>query len=178
MYDIYKSARNMSWECLIRCAVNELPVRPVAVAKVYGVVCRFADSNALQGSTGLLRATDSKPCIFVDSSQPAQRQRYTIAHELGHYLLGHLDGVPASEEREYAAERFAADLLMPACVLWGLSVHTAEEIAELCNVSMRAAQIRAERMEVLYQRNKFLLHPLERKVYAQFGNFIQNNKQS
>lgn len=77
---------------------------------------------------------------------------------------------------EQAADRFAADILMPACVLWGLNIHTPEEIARLCNVSMSAATIRAERMEVLYQRNKFLTHPLERQVYAQFGGFIQKNK--
>ena len=177
MYDIYKSARDMSWQCLIKCAVNELPVRPVAIAEHYGITCHPVSSEALQGVSGLLRTIEGKPRILIDSSHSRQRQRYTIAHELGHYLLGHLDGVPASEEREYAAERFAADLLMPACVLWGLDVHTAKEISELCNVSIRAAQIRAERMEVLYQRNKFLLHPLERKVYAQFGDFIQNNKQ-
>lgn len=177
MYDIYKSARDKSWECLIRCAVRELPVRPVAVAKAYGVTCHPAPSEALQGSSGLLRTIDGKPHIFTDSSQPAQRRRYSIAHELGHYLLGHLDGVPATQEREYAAERFAADLLMPACVLWGLDVHTPEEIVRLCNVSMQAARIRAERMAELYRRNKFLLHPLERKVYAQFGEFVQSNKQ-
>ncbi len=173
MYDIYKSARDKSWQCLIQGGVRELPVRPVAVAKVYGIACHPATSEALQGVSGLLRTIDGEPHIFTDSSHSIQRRRYTIAHELGHYLLGHLDGVPATQEREYAADRFAADLLMPACVLWGLDVHTPEEIAQLCNVSMQAAQIRAERMEVLYKRNKFLLHPLERKVYAQFGDFIQ-----
>lgn len=173
MYDIYKSARDKSWQCLIQCGVRELPVRPVAVAKVYGITCHPATSEALQGVSGLLRTIDGEPHIFTDSSHSIQRRRYTIAHELGHYLLGHLDGVPATQEREYAADRFAADLLMPACVLWGLDVHTPEEIAQLCNVSVQAASIRAERMEVLYKRNKFLLHPLERKVYAQFGDFIQ-----
>lgn len=104
-------------------------------------------------------------------------------HEVGHYVLGHLgdSALTRSEsecrpEEEQAADRFAADVLMPACVLWGLDVRTPEEIAQLCNVSMRAAQIRAERMGVLYERNKFLLHPLERQVFEQFGKFIQNNK--
>lgn len=172
MYDIYKSARNKSWQCLIQSNVRELPVHPVAIAKYYGITCHPAPPEALQGSSGILRIIDDKPHIFTDGSHSVQRRRYSIAHEIGHYLLGHLDGVPACSEREYAAERFAADLLMPACVLWGLGVHTPEEIVQLCNVSMQAATIRAERMEVLYKRNKFLLHPLERQVYEQFREFM------
>ena len=74
---------------------------------------------------------------------------------------------------EQAANRFAADLLAPACVLWGLDLHQAEDIARVCKISIQAAQFRAERMEILYQRNKFLLHPLERAVYRQFEPYIK-----
>ena len=97
-------------------------------------------------------------------------------HELGHYLLGHLDNGEITSENEEAADRFAADVLMPACVLWRLNLHTAQEIADLCNVSMQAAKIRAKRMEVLYDRNMFLSHPLERQVFNQFKDFINQNK--
>ena len=176
-YDIYKAARDMSWRCLIENNVRELPVRPVAVAKHYGIVCRAVPSKLIQGSSGLVRASDSGTCIYVDESQPAERQRYTIAHELGHYLLGHLSGASDQSEREYAAERFAADLLMPACVLWGLNLHTPEEIAKSCKVSVQAARIRAERIAVLYKRDVFLSHPLEKQVYNNFRHFIQNTKQ-
>ena len=173
MYDIYKTARDKSWICLIESGVHRLPVSPVAVAKHYGIICHVSPPKLLQGCSGLLRVIDDVPHIFVDSTHPAQRQRYTIAHELGHYLLGHLDDASGVyDQREYAAERFAADLLMPACVLWGLNIHTAEDIAQLCNVSLQAARIRAESMEVLYRRNMFLSHPLERQVYQQFRQFI------
>ena len=74
---------------------------------------------------------------------------------------------------EQAANRFAADLLAPACVLWRLDLHRAEDIAQACKISIQAARFRAERMEILYQRNKFLLHPLERAVYQQFDPFLR-----
>lgn len=176
MYDIYKSARDMSWKCLIDNSVRELPVYPVAIAKHYGIICHASSQKLLQGCSGLLRVINGEPHIFTDSEQSVQRQRYTIAHEIGHYLLGHLNPDAQSEHMEYAADRFAADLLMPACVLWGLDVHTPEEIAKLCRVSMQAARIRAERMAVLYKRGKFLVSPLERQVYSLFGEFIQNSK--
>lgn len=182
-YDISSQARNASWQCLIDCGISELPIKPVKIAAHYGIECHASDSETLNGLSGALRPCNGKWCIFVDSSQSAQRQRYTIMHELGHYLLRHLDSeAPLSRcswsatrsIKEQTADKFAADTLMPACVLWGLNIRTAEEIAKLCNVSMQAAQIRAERMEVLYQRNKFLTHPLERQVYKHFQHFIES----
>lgn len=182
-YAIYKNARNASWQCLIDCGIKELPIRPVRIATHYGITCTQSDKTSLHGADGEIVCIGSEIFIRTDAEQPIQRRRYTIMHEVGHYVLGHLgdSALTRSEsecrpEEEQAADRFAADVLMPACVLWGLDVRTPEEIAQLCNVSIQAACIRAERMGVLYERNKFLLHPLERQVFEQFGKFIQNNK--
>jgi len=61
---------------------------------------------------------------------------------------------------------FASRFLAPACVLWGLNVHTAADIARFCEISKEAAEIRAKRMAELYKRNMFLTSPLERRVYG------------
>lgn len=176
-YAIYKNARNASWNCLIDCGTTELPVKPVQIALHYGINCTYSDTLQHDGEIGY---KDGKVSIAIRRDQLQTRQRYTIMHELGHYLLGHLGDTPLSRSRdsvrpeeEYAANRFAADVLMPACVLWALDIHTAEDIAKLCNVSPPAARSRAERMAVLYQRDKFLLHPLERQVFQQFQRFIE-----
>lgn len=182
-YGIYKNARNASWQCLIDCQVLELPIKVVQIAARYDIVCRKSNKTDLCGASGEIKRENGEICIFTDESQNDRRRRFTIMHELGHYLLGHLGDEPLSRserdcnsDEENAAERFAVDMLMPACVLWGLNIHTPEEIAQLCNVSMQAAEIRARRMEVLYKRNMFLSHPLERQVYAQFSDFIQKCK--
>jgi transcriptional regulator with XRE-family HTH domain len=66
--------------------------------------------------------------IGVNSHQAPVRQRFSVAHELGHFVLHHGDqhfidyGFPAVEgqvpgynwEHEQAANQFAAELLMPA----------------------------------------------------------------
>ena len=72
---------------------------------------------------------------------------------------------------------FASRLLAPACVLWALNARTPEEIAALCQISHQAAKFRAERMAILYERNRFLSSPLERKVYDQFKEFIETRSQ-
>ena len=69
---------------------------------------------------------------------------------------------------------FAARLLAPACVLWGLGVQSAEDIAAICNISYSAASIRFRRLETLRERNSFFLNPLEQKVYDNFKEYMQN----
>lgn len=66
-------------------------------------------------------------------------------HEVGHIVMKHIQDKP---EYEYEAERFAIDVLAPACVLWGLKIRDPEEIASLCNISVTSA--RTERREWNY----------------------------
>ncbi len=180
-YGIYKNARNASWQCLIDCGVSTLPIRPVIISEKYGVVCVEATKKQLGGTFGTIHIFNKEIFISFNVADPLPRQRFTILHELGHYLLGHLGDRPLERseqecrpEEEQAADKFAADVLMPACVLWGLNIHTAGEIAQLCGVSMQAAEIRAERMKVLYRRNMFLSHPLEREVFERFKPWIDS----
>lgn len=57
-----------------------------------------------------------------------------------------------------------------------LDIHTPWDIAELCKVSYTAAQARADRMKILYDRKKFLKSPLERQVYDSFLPWIEQYK--
>jgi len=90
--------------------------------------------------------------LYNDEAHPT-RTRWTIAHELGHILLGHL----LNEKREYEAEEaeanyFAKQLLMPLATLDKLGARTAKEISTACDVSMEAASIRAA---AFARRDKF-----------------------
>ncbi len=129
-----------------------------------------------------------EPIIFINSEKTTntQRMRFTVAHELGHIMLGHV-GVYELVNREPSlsdsqiereANIFASRLLAPACVLWGCGVKSAEDIVKLCDISYQAALFRMERMNILYERNKFLLSPLERKVFENFKPFIQIHRKS
>ena len=171
-YGRYQHIRNASWQCLIDCHVTKLPLKPVQIAAQYQLQCVYDEIEQAGKVT-------NNGIILLNKSQSVQRQRFTVMHELGHYLLGHVGSDPryrdssrTAEEQE--ADRFAVGCLMPACVLWALHATTAKEIAALCNVSMQAAEIRSRRMQILLARNKFLTHPLERQVFEQFQQFINN----
>jgi len=69
---------------------------------------------------GLCVSVGEHALVLVGSSKPSSRQRFTLAHELAHYLVDDLDplyvderGVRARSVAEMRANAFAAHLLMP-----------------------------------------------------------------
>jgi Zn-dependent peptidase ImmA (M78 family) len=60
---------------------------------------------------GLQANVANKPVIVVSSNWPGDRQRFTLAHELGHLLLH--DRLTDKLDEEKACNRFAGALLLP-----------------------------------------------------------------
>ena len=178
--------RNEALQTLRDFHVTKLPVHVMRSAKKAGIrVLTNEQARMLSDNqSGLSILIDAQWFVIYDETMPIPRKRFTVAHELGHIFLGHAlkEGYHARQfegahpEDEQEANMYAIRLLAPACVLWGLNLHTPEEIADACAISLSSAQWRAKRMEELYRRNKFLTAPLERKVYRQFESFITEHK--
>jgi len=184
-YARYRKARDTSWLVLLDFEAKELPINIARIAKESKIkILKNIDTSELKnGELGISYYENNQWYIIYDDTMPKERIRFTVAHELGHIFLGHeLIGQhrrtfnPNKPQIETQADIFASRLLAPACVLWGLGVTTAEEIMNICGISYQAAEIRAERMKELYQRNKFLISPLERQVYEQFKDFINERR--
>lgn len=192
-YDDYKRARDLSWRVLLNTGTRELTVKVSRICRRYGVTLRSYQVGAplirelgLEAqcdiSDGFTVRSGDRCYVFYNMEQPPGRVRFTIAHELGHVLLGHLgDGEhtvynreSSSEDalEEHTANVFASRLLAPACVLHALGAVTPEQIAAVCDISMAAARFRAGRMGMLEQRGKYGSSPLERQVLAQFQPYI------
>ncbi len=78
--------------------------------EMQGILVVQTRVNAEGRFDGLQAWADDYPVIAVSALWPGDRQRFTLAHELGHLLLDtRLDGVDA----EQAANRFAGALLLP-----------------------------------------------------------------
>lgn len=186
IYGIYKNVRNAAWQCLIDYNINSLPVNVMLIAKRAGIkVIKNSMVNMLSpNESGASFISNGQWYIVYDDRATHQRCRFTIAHEMGHIFLGHklrhdrhtrtIDSSRPVLEQE--ADIFASRLLAPACVIWALGLKQANEIAKLCDISLKSAEFRAKRMKILYERNRFLLNPLERKVYKNFEVFINNYK--
>lgn len=142
--------------------LREAPVSLSAIANSLGL--RVVSAKLPNGISGEIRPDSSAPAGFtirVNKNDPARRQRFTVAHEIGHYLLhrdqigdGITDDVlyrsTLSDSREAQANRMAADLLMPAAVVntWIERARTLQVedlvsfLSDKFNVSTAAMKIR------------------------------------
>jgi Zn-dependent peptidase ImmA (M78 family) len=77
--------------------------------------------DLVDGVAGAYIAKPELPLVFVNGKQALARQRFTLAHEFGHFRMGHstvvdehavIGGVPR-HPNEVAANAFAAEFLMP-----------------------------------------------------------------
>lgn len=115
---------------------------------------------------------DGKIIVVYNEELPIQRLRYSLAHELAHIVLKHNEKMSFRYDAE--ADMFASRLLMPLAVIKACKMSSAEEIADICEVSLPAAQKRFERLKKVSDRNKFLSSDNEKKVVAQFADFIRD----
>ena len=187
-YGIYQNIRDASWKCLIQNHSYSLPIDVLKIAcNESGVRVIKNSSVCLLAPTEFARSyyKDDVWYIVYDDSRSVPVARYAVAHELGHYFLHHYakyleySSEPKTLSRvaaERQADSFARRLLCPACVLSGLGVTTADEIASLCRVDISIATERAKRLETLREKDSFLRSALERELYERFLPFIQENK--
>jgi Zn-dependent peptidase ImmA (M78 family) len=123
-------------EALVKNLLEEHRIQtpPVAVepiARKLGAEIRYIPFQGKGEISGMVfREEGGRAVIGVNSLHHQNRQRFTIAHEIGHLLLHkhrdvHVDKAlfrddvasQATDPNEIAANRFAAELLMPKHLL-------------------------------------------------------------
>jgi len=106
--------------------------------------------------------------LFVNGAQALVRQRFTLAHELGHHRLGHASVVDrpvdltaaVRDPAEVAANAFAAEFLVPAEAVrrWAagrtVGLDDVVRLAAAYGVSARMARIRLETAGALPDRER------------------------
>lgn len=112
-------------EILAEQKIKSAPVAVDEIAQKYDIAIGTTASDKFSGV--LLRKEDGTSYIAVNDKESSVRQRFTIAHELGHYFLHttkqtfvdfrHNDENVIRNPKERQANQFAAALLMPKKVL-------------------------------------------------------------
>lgn len=123
-----KDAGVTSPEALLkRHGMIEPSIDVIGLAQAVDVpVFFFPNDERYKGTDGLLVVHNGKARIFVNAEKSKVRQRFTVAHELGHLFLhnngensvsfrndGVLNTLPYDPKKEREANDFAARLLMP-----------------------------------------------------------------
>ncbi|MDD2757970.1 MAG: ImmA/IrrE family metallo-endopeptidase [Patescibacteria group bacterium] len=119
----FPKCEELANDLLVKYGVTEPVVNVFQIAKGEGLELRFIKMpEKLQSVAGFLDI--EKKIIFVNNDDPANRQMFTIAHELGHFKMEHkpsdynvllrqtiINGNYSPVEQE--ANCFAANILVP-----------------------------------------------------------------
>lgn len=105
-------------------------------------LCNF-DDISVDGVA--LQTPDAPPCIFLNKAQPGDRQRFSLAHELGHIIMHRLPSTSMEDE----ANAFASAFLMPAGDLRPmipdyLTIQRLAALKPVWKMSMQAILMRAK----------------------------------
>lgn len=152
---------------LIRRLQPSVPVDVSAIAKVLGL--QVWESGELpEGVAGKLFRDDKHGgtgnySIVVRAQDSFVRKRFTVAHEVAHYLLHrnlfskelvddalYRSGLSTSVEAE--ANGLAADLLMPWHLLSSLANRPLDDLAHMFQVSQQAMKIRLDSRAIATRR--------------------------
>jgi len=158
----YRRIQDPTKEILQRY-LSEYPVRLGHLAKELGVSIKVSSMNT--GVSGQITREEGHYLIRVNRHEARERQRFTIAHELAHFLLhksvidSSPDGIKDNvlyrsgepERIEYEANRLAADIVMPMALVQKVlqeefdgvvTEATIESLAARFQVSKAAMEIR------------------------------------
>ena len=199
----YRKAEREAYNLLELAGVSKLPVKVKKLkkhfpnlqiktytwySKKWGItleeVCDHADSDL--GCCWYRKSLGKYIILYNDTIDNVGRIRWTIAHELGHFILKHNEITNKSiiarsslTEEEYEifekeANCFARTLLAPPPVITNLGKIDIYDIANICNISFEAAThvmsflIQGQQMGIVYTNRS--------KVADVFSDFIFKTK--
>lgn len=137
--------------------LRQAPVPSSLIYDLPRIVVRQDVDLPVSGSTHWL---SGRWLITINASEPAARQRFTLAHELKHVIdHRHRDLLYAATptlsthlQGEYAADNFAACLLMPRRWVkraWGDGYQRISQLSRMFDVSPQAMRVRLERLGLM-----------------------------
>lgn len=158
---IYKARAAGFIKCYRRVSVSEMD--------------EFADFDP---DTGILGVRED---VWQEAYFGVPHARFTIAHEIGHAVLGHsqrrfraalsrerLDVPKVTKVDETQADAFAAAFLIPPALVEADPSLTAKQLAEMFGVSLKCASIRLPQLQRLYR----IAHGIKRELPQNVIDFL------
>ncbi len=120
---------NEAQKAILEKHMSTFPVKLGQLARELGVSIKV--SSMRSGISGQIARIDGEYTVRVNRNEARERQRFTIAHELAHFLLHRNiidtspDGITDNvlyrsgepDRIEYEANRLAADIVMPMALI-------------------------------------------------------------
>lgn len=168
MKDGAKSPIKEAKALLEKYKISSFPVNIEEICKSEGVQVHYVDFTDIQQKIqetilgAIQKQSDGKYAVLVNEDDSEARARFTIAHELGHYLMYTKESdskiitnlLIDGSYQETAANKFAAELLMPKDLVLKeykkMVIPVSDSLAKKFNVSKQAMRIRLDGLELMY----------------------------
>lgn len=158
-----------------------LPIDVFQLCKEQGILLTVCELS--EDIPGVSFVYEGMPLIFVREKEDGKHQRFICAHEMGHLLQGHVGewGAVASKtelerkEKEREAMVYAAELLIPQCLLLMIDAISIEKIMKLCEVPYRVAFYALKELEYR-QAETIELTVVEAQIAEIFRGALKHKK--
>lgn len=194
----YSTITRKAYQLLAELGISKFPVDPFEIIdeldncyiagwddlrKTFNISDPYnLKQRGLDAETTIRRGTSDYLIVYDDTVTYLPRVRFTLAHEIGHIVLGHLtefegtsiqSGLPVSSKKvlETEADAFAAELLAPRTILRrfpGMK-HDPNWLKDVCFLSGKAANIRADELK----RHDFGYYRHEDSIHRNFYNYLE-----
>jgi Zn-dependent peptidase ImmA (M78 family)/transcriptional regulator with XRE-family HTH domain len=133
----------------------------MSVVEAAGVIVLLVDYDNDEIDGEVVPDENGMPFIYLNKNRPADRIRYTLAHELGHLIMHSKDYIVSGEQAEQEANLFASAFLAPSNDIRyqlddNLSLGRLADLKRHWKISMAALVKAAERVGVDSRRIKSL----------------------
>ena len=127
-YKKYQNARNAAWKILIDNDISELPIPIIKICNNLHITVKYNERLTGNISSGQSTIIKDKAYIMIAPDCNPQRKRFTVAHELGHIILGHVgkyrlinrEPDPSDNPMEQAAQCICKQIACPCVYPMGL----------------------------------------------------------
>jgi len=170
-------AKSKAIELLENLKINKLPINVNKIADSLGIEVVYKDlPDEVSGILYPQNIQDSRYTVVINNSHHLNRQRFSIAHELGHFYLNHSTEIHVDKQTffrdnrssiaidpiEIEANTFAAEILMPEEIISEEFEHIIErktdldedkivnDLANTFEVSSVAMTYRLRNLELLF----------------------------
>ncbi len=196
-----QAAERAAWEMLRQTGADRFPVRISGIFKAleqYVTVLKWTEARRVLDTPdpfGLKKAKADARCeksraggpfmiVYDDTEENTARVRFTLMHETGHILLGHLNGEAGAshgltdaeyDRLEKEADRFAAEVLCPSPFFRHFEHMDAARLKSLCHISGGCADRQAR---AILRRREMPEDAWDRELLRQFYDAYMKTPQS
>lgn len=161
----YGYAVHMAGVVLRELRITHFPLNIEEIARKLNIGLLPFGRGMLQGFDAFIfrRPSDKRVFVAYNTEKPFSRIRFTLAHEIGHFVLGHIDQRPQEETLhpfDIEADVFARNLLAPArltkLIIKRDKTDPVPLIARTFGLSVPAARVRLDFLDRdLYYAQKY-----------------------